>query len=70
MVLTHGFGADPDEAMLAAARSIVELMVARYGVRRDEAYSLASVEVDLGITQVVVGAVGCDAALDPSTFNG
>lgn len=68
MVLTHGFGADPDEAMLAAARSIVERMVARYGVTRVEAYSLASMEV--GITQVVAGAVGCDAALDPSTFNG
>ena len=30
---------------------------------RDEAYSLASVAVDLGVTQVVDGTLGCHAAI-------
>lgn len=60
---THGFGADLDEAMAMAAESMLRLIVDRGGFTLDEAYSLASVAVDLGITQVVDGTVGCHAAV-------
>jgi acetamidase/formamidase len=60
---THGFGDDLDEAMAAAAERMLALLVDRGGFTMDEAYSLASVAVDLGITQVVDGTVGCHAGI-------
>lgn len=60
---THGFGADLDEAMRAAAEQMLWLMCTHLGLSADEAYSLASVAVDLGVTQVVDGTLGCHAAL-------
>ena len=39
------------------------LLVDRGGFTMDEAYSLASVAVDLGVTQVVDGTVGCHAGV-------
>jgi acetamidase/formamidase len=60
---THGFGDDLDEAMAMAAEQMLALLVDRGGFTLDEAYSLASVAVDLGITQVVDGTVGCHAAV-------
>jgi acetamidase/formamidase len=35
----------------------------------DEAYSLASVAMDLGVTQVVDGTVGCHAGLARSILS-
>ena len=60
---THGFGAGLDEAMAMAAEQMLALLVDRGGFTMDEAYSLASVAVDLGITQVVDGTVGCHAGV-------
>jgi acetamidase/formamidase len=60
---THGFGDGLDEAMAMAADQMLQLLVDRGGFTMDEAYSLASVAVDLGITQVVDGTVGCHAAV-------
>ncbi|MFN3257324.1 MAG: acetamidase/formamidase family protein [Ilumatobacter sp.] len=60
---THGFGAGLDEAMAMAAEQMLQLMVDRGGFTMDEAYSLASVAIDLGITQVVDGTVGCHAGV-------
>jgi acetamidase/formamidase len=60
---THGFGTDLDSAMRMAAEQMLELLVDRAGFAPDEAYSLASVAVDLGITQVVDGTLGCHAAV-------
>jgi acetamidase/formamidase len=60
---THGFGADLDAAMRMAAGQMLDLLVTRGGFTRDEAYSLASVAIDLGVTQVVDGTVGCHAAV-------
>ncbi len=60
---THGFGDGLDEAMAMAAELMLGLLVDRGGFTLDEAYSLASVAVDLGITQVVDGTVGCHAAV-------
>ncbi len=60
---THGFGDGLDDAMAMAAEQMLALLVDRGGFSMDEAYSLASVAVDLGITQVVDGTVGCHAGV-------
>ena len=63
---THGFGDDLDTAMRMAAEQMLEFLVDRGGFTMDEAYSLASVAIDLGITQVVDGTVGCHAGVASS----
>lgn len=63
---THGFGDDLDAAMRMAAEQALQLLVDNAGYTVDEAYSLCSVAVDLGITQVVDGTVGCHAAVPKS----
>lgn len=60
---THGFGDDLGAAMAMAADHVLRLLVDRGGYTMDEAYSLASVAVDLGVTQVVDGTVGCHAGV-------
>ena len=60
---THGFGDDLDAAMAMAAQQALRLLVDRGGFTTDEAYSLASVAVDFGVTQVVDGRLGCHAAI-------
>lgn len=60
---THGFGDDLDQAMAMAAEQALRLLVDRGGYTMDEAYSLASVAVDFGVTQVVDGRLGCHAAI-------
>ncbi|MGD9995501.1 MAG: acetamidase/formamidase family protein [Ilumatobacteraceae bacterium] len=64
--LTHGFGASLDVAMRGAAEQMLWLMQEHLGLSADEAYSLASVAIDLGITQVVDGTLGCHAAVSRS----
>jgi acetamidase/formamidase len=65
---THGFGADLDAAMRMAATEMLDLMQQRFKVSRDDAYSLASVAMDLGVTQVVDGTIGCHAAIAKAIF--
>ncbi len=65
---THGFGATLDEAMRMAAEQMLALLCDRAGLSLDDAYSLASVAMDLGVTQVVDGVVGCHASVAPSIF--
>jgi acetamidase/formamidase len=70
--ITHGFGDGVDglgNAMAMAAEQMLKMMVDRGGFTMDEAYSLASVAIDLGITQVVDGIVGCHAAVDHSILD-
>jgi acetamidase/formamidase len=66
---THGFGDGLDEAMAMAADQMLALLVDRGGFTLDEAYSLASVAVDLGITQVVDGTVGCHAGVSAALLD-
>lgn len=63
---THGFGADLDEAMRMAAEQMLWLLCEHMSLSADDAYSLASVAVDLGVTQVVDGTLGCHAFLGRS----
>ncbi|MEM8904478.1 MAG: acetamidase/formamidase family protein [Actinomycetota bacterium] len=67
---THGFGDDLDAAMRMAAEQMLDLLVERFGCSRDDAYSLASVAIDLGVTQVVDGTLGCHAGIDRSILVG
>jgi acetamidase/formamidase len=60
---THGFGGDLDEAMRMAADQMLRFLVDRGGFTMDEAYSVASVAMDLGVTQVVDGTLGCHAGM-------
>jgi acetamidase/formamidase len=64
----HGFGDDLDEAMRMAAEQALWLLTARLGLSRDDAYSVASVAVDFGVTQVVDSKVGCHAAIPMAPF--
>jgi acetamidase/formamidase len=67
---THGFGDDLDAAMRMAAEQMLWLMRTHLGLSADDAYSLASVAMDLGVTQVVDGTLGCHAALARAIFGG
>ncbi len=62
--LTFGFDADLDEAAAVAVEAMLELMQRELGVERADALALASVVVDLRITQVVNGVQGVHAVLN------
>ena len=61
--VTHGFSTDLDAAMRMAAEQMLWLLTDHLGMSADDAYSLASVAVDLGVTQVVDGTLGCHASI-------
>ena len=65
---THGFGMDLDAAMVMAAEQMLWLMQTHLGLSADDAYSLSSVAMDLGVTQVVDGTIGCHAGIARSIF--
>jgi acetamidase/formamidase len=67
--VTHGFGDTLDEAMRMAAEQALWVLVSRFGFTTDDAYSLCSVAVDFGVTQVVDGTVGCHAIIAKSIFS-
>lgn len=67
--ITFGFHEDLNEATMIALEAMLELMGKQYGVSRTEALALASLVVDLRVTQIVnqvrgVHAVIEDGALD------
>ena len=61
--LTFGFDEDLDEAAALAIDGMLELMGREHGLERREALALASVVVDLRVTQMVNGARGIHARL-------
>lgn len=61
--LTFGFDEDLDEAAALAIEGMLELMGHEHGVERREALALASVVVDLRVTQLVNGSRGIHARL-------
>jgi acetamidase/formamidase len=61
--LTFGFDEDLDEAAALALDRMLELMGREHGLERREALALASVVVDLRVTQLVNGARGIHARL-------
>ena len=66
--VTHGFGDTLDEAMHMAADQAMWLLVDRFGLSTDDAYSICSVAVDFGVTQVVDGVLGCHGIVDKALF--
>jgi acetamidase/formamidase len=61
--LTFGFDEDLDEAAADAIDGMLRLMGREHGLERREALALASVVVDLHVTQMVNGARGVHAIL-------
>ena len=61
--LTFGFDEDLDEAAAQAVDGMLELMGRELGLERRDALALASVVVDLRVTQVVNGVQGVHAVL-------
>jgi acetamidase/formamidase len=61
--LTLGLGDDLDEAMVRAVDGMLALMEREHGLERRDALALASLVVDLRVTQVVNGVVGVHALL-------
>ena len=61
--ITFGFDEDLDEAAAIALAAMLELMGREHGLERRDALALASVVVDLRVTQLVNGARGVHAML-------
>jgi acetamidase/formamidase len=61
--IAFGFGDDLDEAAKVATDAMLGLLQELHGVSRDEALALASVVVDLRVTQVVNEVLGVHAVL-------
>ena len=66
--LTFGFDEDLDEAAALAIDAMLELMGREHGLERAEALALASLVVDLRITQMVNGVRGVHARLEHSAL--
>lgn len=62
-IITMGFDPDLREAARQAVRDMIGLLVAEYGIDRDDAYVMCSLKADLIITQVVNGNNGVHAKL-------
>lgn len=63
-VITMAFDPDLDTAVQIALRSMIDIVVERSGLDRDEAYALMSLVADLRVTQVVNGNKGIHVVLD------
>ncbi|SEP01398.1 acetamidase/formamidase family protein [Trujillonella endophytica] len=65
---THGFGADLDAAARMAVEEMIALLRWRVGLSADDAYSLCSVAMDMGVTQVVDGTLGAHCGIRRDIF--
>jgi acetamidase/formamidase len=66
--LTFGFDEDLDVAAELATETMLDLMEREHGLDRPYALALASVAVDLRVTQLVNGAKGVHAVLRDDAF--
>jgi acetamidase/formamidase len=66
--ITLGFGEDLESAAKAAMGGMLALIEREFGVAGPDALALASLGVDLRVTQVVNGSVGVHAVLRDDTF--
>ena len=55
--------------MRMAAKQMLWLMERHLDLSADDAYSLASVAMDLGVTQVVDATLGCHAGISRAIFD-
>jgi acetamidase/formamidase len=63
-ILTMAFDPDLDDCAVTALRQMLDLICARAGLDRYQAYTLASLAADLRVTQVVNGNKGIHVMLD------
>jgi acetamidase/formamidase len=66
--ITMGFDEDLKTATEMALRNMIDFLVAKKHLNRDDAYMLSSVAVDLDITQLVDGKSGVHAMCPKSIF--
>lgn len=66
--ITFGFHEDLDEACFIALEGMLDLMEEFYEFERKEAYTLASLTVNMRITQIVNGTKGVHAILPHDSF--
>lgn len=63
-LITMGLDTDLDDAVDQALTQMIDFLVARLGITRDEAYAFSSFVVDLRITQTVNNVKGVHAMID------
>jgi acetamidase/formamidase len=63
-MITMAFDPDLDDGVVIALRQMIDLVCARSGLDRYQAYALASLAEDLRVTQVVNGNKGIHVMLD------
>jgi len=63
-VMTMAFDPDLDDCVVIALRQMIDLIVARAGLDRYQAYSLCSLAADLRVTQVVNGNKGIHCMIE------
>ena len=63
-VMTMAFDPDLDDCVVIALRDMIDLIVARTGLAKAEAYALCSLAADVRITQVVNGNKGVHVMLE------
>jgi len=66
--MTMGLHTDLDEATKMATREMITWMTEMKGISREDAYMLASLAMDLIVTQVVDGTKGVHALMPKSIF--
>jgi acetamidase/formamidase len=66
--MTMGLHTDLDEATKMATREMITWMTETKGLSREDAYMLASLAMDLIVTQVVDGTKGIHALMPKSIF--
>lgn len=65
-LMTMAFDPDLDQCVVIALRDMIDLIAARTGITKAEAYALCSLAADLRITQVVNGNKGVHVMLEKS----
>ena len=68
--ISMGFSKDLKEATEMAVKDMIDFLVTEKHLSRDDAYMLASVAVDMNITQLVDGNVGVHAMCPKKIFTG
>lgn len=66
--MTMGLHTDLDEAARMATSQMLDFLVERKGMKREDAYMLSSAAMDLTVTQVVDGTKGIHALIPKSIF--
>jgi len=69
-MITMAFDPDLDDCVVIALRLMIDLIVARTGLTREEAYMLCSLQADLRVTQVVNGNNGIHCMLPKTCLVG